>query len=121
MTHKEELMVNCFMLPSAFVYIVTNKTKTTLYVGVTTDLPTRLWEHKTKQSPTSFTARYNVYYPIYIEGFELLTEAIKREKYIKGKTRKWKETLINSVNPQWEDLTSQVTSNSFTGLENRSS
>jgi putative endonuclease len=77
-------------------------------VGVTTNLYTRLWEHRTKRYPKSFTARYNVHKLVYCEGFELITHAIEREKYIKGKVRKWKEDLINTVNPDWKDLTEQV-------------
>jgi putative endonuclease len=96
------------MLPSAFVYILTNKTKTTLYVGVTTDLRTRLWEHRTMQSPGSFTARYKISILVYYEGFELITDAIKREKFMKGKSRKWKEDRIKSMNPDWRDLTEEV-------------
>jgi putative endonuclease len=96
------------MTPAAFVYILTNKTKTTLYVGVTTNLPTRLWEHRTKRHPNSFTARYKISYLVYYEGFELITEAIKREKYIKGKSRAWREQLINSTNPEWVDLTESL-------------
>jgi putative endonuclease len=89
----------------AWIYIIANTRRTTLYVGVTTDLPTRLWEHRTKQYPKSFTARYNVFVLIYYEGFEQVADAIRREKVIKRKTRKWKETLINTINPEWKDLT----------------
>ena len=93
---------------TAWVYVLCNNHNTTLYVGSTTDLPTRLWEHRTKQNPQCFTARYNIYKPIYYEPFELLEDATAREKYIKGKNRKWKEALINSVNPDWKDLTEEV-------------
>jgi putative endonuclease len=96
------------MRPSAYVYILTNKTKTTLYIGVTTDLPTRLWEHRNKQSGSSFTARYNLFILVYYEGFTWLTHAIKREKYIKGKTREWKEELIYTKNPVWRDLADDI-------------
>jgi putative endonuclease len=96
------------MRASAYIYILTNKTKTTLYVGVTTDLPTRLWEHREKRTPTSFTARYNISMLVYYEGFSWITNAIKREKYIKGQTRKWKEELIRSKNPVWRDLTDDI-------------
>lgn len=96
------------MRPSAYVYILTNKTRTTLYVGVTNDLPTRLWEHREKQSPSSFTARYNLTILVYYEGYTWIGNAIKREKYIKGKTRNWKEELIRSKNPVWRDLTDDV-------------
>jgi putative endonuclease len=79
------------MLYTGWVYIITNKLDTTLYTGVTNDLPTRLWEHRTKQNPSCFSARYNLYKLIYYESFELIADAIHREKHIKGKTRIWKE------------------------------
>jgi putative endonuclease len=75
-----------------------------LYVGVTTNLATRLWEHTTKQNPTSFTARYNIGKLIYYEGFISVVDAIAREKFIKGKSRKWREVLIGKMNPEWNDL-----------------
>ena len=92
------------MLPSAWVYIVTNKNHFVLYTGVTTDLSSRLYEHSTGQSRKSFTFRYNVSKLVYYEGFETVKEAVRREKYIKGKSRAWKEGLINSKNPEWRDL-----------------
>ena len=92
------------MMHSAWVYMLTNSRHTVVYVGVTNHLATRLWEHKTKQNPTSFTARYNVHKLIYYEGFDSIVEAIAREKFIKGKTRKWKEELIQKMNPEWGDL-----------------
>jgi putative endonuclease len=92
------------MLPSAWIYILTNKHNTTLYVGVTNNLPARLWEHRTKQNPKCFTARYNLYKLVYYEEFELIADAVERERYIKGKTRQWKEDLINTINPEWKDL-----------------
>ena len=92
------------MPPIAWVYILTNDNNTTLYVGMTNDLSTRLWEHKTKQNPTSFTARYNISKLIYYEGFDSNDEAFEREKFIKGKTRKWKEKLIGLKNIDWKDL-----------------
>ena len=73
------------MNPFAWVYILTNKHNTTLYVGVTNNLPTRLWEHRTKQDPKCFTTRYNLYKLVYYEGFDSIEEAIRREKYIKRK------------------------------------
>ena len=92
------------MLPSAFVYILTNKHHTTLYVGVTTNLSVRLWEHQTKQDPRSFTARYNVTKLIYYESFNSIDAAIRREKYLKKKKRCWKEELIETVNPLWDEV-----------------
>jgi putative endonuclease len=95
-------------VPSAWIYIITNAHYTTLYVGVTNDLLTRLWEHRTKQNRASFSSKYNLSILIFYEGFETIVDAIAREKYIKGKTRKWKEALINTTNPDWRDLTLEV-------------
>ncbi|HEX6890485.1 MAG TPA: GIY-YIG nuclease family protein [Chryseolinea sp.] len=92
------------MIPFAWVYLMANKNNTTLYVGVSTNLNRRLWEHKTKVNPTSFTARYNVDKLVYFEGFDQISKAIQREKFIKGKSREWKEALIKKVNPNWNDL-----------------
>lgn len=92
------------MRASAWVYILTNKNHTTLYVGMTNNLEARVWEHKIKYDPKSFTAHYNIDRLIYYEGFDSIVAAIAREKYIKGKTRKWKEELIARVNPEWIEL-----------------
>ncbi|MBX2901856.1 MAG: GIY-YIG nuclease family protein [Cyclobacteriaceae bacterium] len=96
------------MLPAAYVYILTNKHHTVLYVGMTTDLRTRLWEHQQKINPGSFSTRYNVNLPIYYQGFDSVETAREKELYVKGKTRKWKEDLINSVNPYWNDLSDEI-------------
>ena len=95
------------MLNSGWVYILTNENNTTLYVGVTTDLATRLWEHRTKQNASSFSAKYNLFKLVYFQGFSTIVEAIKMEKYIKGKTRQWKIALITNFNPTWKDLTTE--------------
>jgi len=84
--------------------MLTNTYNTTLYTGVTSELETRVWKHKTKQYPKSFTAQYNLWKLVYFEGFKTMREAIAREKYIKGKTRKWKDELINKMNPDWNEL-----------------
>ncbi len=94
----------------AWVYILTNAHHTVLYVGLTNDLATRLWEHRTKRNPKSFTAKYNVYKLVYYEGFQRIEKAIRKEKFIKGKTRTWKEELIIRMNPEWKDLTEIVES-----------
>src|SRR5258705_5876999 len=96
------------MLPAAYVYILTNKHHSVLYVGKTVDLRTRLWEHQTKVKPSSFTARYNVYKPVYYEGLDSAEAALERERFIKGKSRKWKEELIAKMNPEWNDLTETI-------------
>jgi putative endonuclease len=108
-TLKESLLPLSSNMGSSFrIYILTNKHNTTLYVGVTNNLPARLWEHRTKRNPKCFTARYNIFKLIYFESFDSIEDAIKREKYIKGKKRQWKEDLIKTMNPEWKDLTNEV-------------
>jgi len=63
-----------------------------------------------KRSPASYIARHDLSVLVYYERFGMLTNAIKREKYIKGKSRKWKEELIRTKNPIWRDLTDDVCS-----------
>jgi len=96
------------MVKGGSVYILTNKNKTTLYVGVTSDLIARIQEHQNKVYPKSFTSKYNLSVLIYMEHLPSIQEAIQREKHIKGKTRAWKEILINTVNPEWHDLAPEV-------------
>jgi putative endonuclease len=86
------------------IYIMTNKLKTTLYVGVTSDLPIRIQQHKDHFFPGSFSDRYNLEYCVYYETFATIEEAIEREKQIKRYRRDKKIALINSVNPEWKDL-----------------
>jgi putative endonuclease len=89
-----------------YVYIMTNKNNTVLYTGVTSDLKVRVREHKEKRYPGSFTGRYNIGKLVYFERFTSIAEAIKREKQIKGGSRKKKVELINLMNPEWADITS---------------
>ena len=79
-------------------YMVTNKINTVIYVGVTSVLRARIWEHKTKAYPKSFTARYNCNKIVWFECFPTIMEAIDREKQLKGGSRKQKENLINLMN-----------------------
>ena len=81
-----------------------NKRNGTLYVGMTSFLKRRVYEHKTKLHPDSFTAKYSVDKLGYYEIFERVTDAIAREKQIKGSSRANKLALIESMNPNWEDL-----------------
>ena len=90
------------------VYIMTNERNTTLYVGVASDLYSRVVSHRTKEHPKSFTARYNLTKLVFYELFHSIEEAIVREKKIKGGSRKSKEKLINSMNPEWKDLFDEV-------------
>ena len=89
-------------------YILTNKNHTTLYTGVTSDITSRIIEHKEKHYPKSFSARYNLNILLYMEHYPTIEEAIEREKKIKAKTRKNKEILINRTNPEWKDLSNKV-------------
>jgi putative endonuclease len=86
------------------VYIVTNAHHTTLYIGVTSDLYSRIVEHREKVFPKSFTSRYNLTKLVYYETFHSIEEAIAREKQLKGGSGKIKEKLINEFNPEWKDL-----------------
>jgi putative endonuclease len=90
------------------VYIMTNENNTVLYTGVTSDLKDRVNKHKIKKRPGSFTARYNLCKLVYYEQLDTIGEAIKREKQIKGGSRKKKIDLINSMNPAWNDLSELV-------------
>jgi putative endonuclease len=90
------------------VYITCNINNTTLYVGVTSNLPARISQHREKFYPKSFTARYNCTKLVYYKWFDTIIDAIAEEKRIKGGSRKKKEILINSMNPEWKDLYEQV-------------
>ncbi len=90
------------------VYILTNKNKTTLYVGVTSNLKKRIFEHKLHTNLKSFTHKYNLVLLIYYEGFHNIEDAISREKQIKAGSRKKKDALINSQNPDWNDLYQEI-------------
>ena len=91
------------MVKGGYTYILTNKNKSVLYCGVTSDLARRMWEHKNKITP-GFTKRYNVYQLIYYEFHASIEEAIYREKMIKKKARKGKIKLIEQQNPDWNNL-----------------
>ena len=86
-----------------YVYILTNKTNTTLYIGMTNDLKRRLYEHKNKLIP-GFTEKYNVNKLVYYEKTTDVKSAIQREKNIKKWNRDWKLELIKKTNPNFNDL-----------------
>ncbi|MEP3390479.1 MAG: GIY-YIG nuclease family protein [Reichenbachiella sp.] len=92
------------MIKGGAVYIMTNKHHTVFYTGVTSDLNSRVFEHQTKLYPNSFTAKYNINKLVYYEGFHSIEEAIDREKQVKKYRREKKIALIESINPQWNDL-----------------
>jgi len=88
-----------------YLYILTNKLRTVLYVGFTNNIEERVPEHYRQQgNPKSFTGRYNCNIPVYLEGQEFALPGIAREKQVKKWSRKKKEGLINSMNPLWENL-----------------
>jgi len=91
-----------------YTYILTNKNKTVLYVGVTSKLRTRITDHKEKKFAKSFTAKYNVNLLVYYEGFHSIEDAIDREKQLKSGSRAKKEELVNRMNPGWLDLYDQL-------------
>lgn len=85
------------------IYIMANKRNGTLYTGVTSDLPRRVYEHKHEVVP-GFTSRYGCNLLVYYEQCDSMVSAIEREKQIKGGSRKKKLALIESLNPTWQDL-----------------
>ena len=87
---------------SYYIYIITNKSNT-LYIGLTNNLRKRLWEHKNKLVE-GFSKKYNLDTLIYFEEHQNISQAIVREKQIKGWLRKKKIKLIKTINPNFEDL-----------------
>lgn len=86
-----------------YVYIMTNAHNTTLYVGVTSDLEKRVYEHKNKLI-RGFASKYNIDKLVHYEETDDVESAIAREKQLKGGSRKQKVNLIESKNPDWRDL-----------------
>ena len=89
------------------VYILASKRNGTLYVGVTSDLVQRVWQHRNDVG-AGFTQRYAVHRLVYFELHEEMIEAIAREKQVKKWNRSWKLRLIEEGNPNWEDLWGQI-------------
>ena len=89
------------------VYILASRRYGTLYVGVTSDLGKRIWEHK-NDFVEGFTKKYGVHDLVYYELHADMTQAIQREKRIKKWNRAWKIALIEKENPAWSDLWSQI-------------
>jgi putative endonuclease len=91
----------------SYVYILTNDFGNVMYVGSTDDLKTRLYQHKTRLIP-GFTEKYLVSKLVYFEEHLDEISALMREKQIKGKTRAKKDKIVESMNPEWNDLSSKV-------------
>jgi len=90
-------------MSSHYVYITASQRNGTLYIGVTTDLKKRIWEHKTKHIE-GFTSRYNVNQLVYYQVFDDYWQDALCEKRMKKWNRDWKIELIEKENPQWNDL-----------------
>ncbi len=97
-----------------YVYILTNKRKTTLYVGVTNNISRRLDEHR-KGINNGFSKRYKTHYLVYYETFSNIIEAIDREKKIKKWRREKKDALIATMNPGWRSLEPRGGSGKWSG------
>ena len=86
-----------------YVYILASKTHGVLYIGVTSNLPRRIWEHR-EDLVEGFTRRYGVKRLVYTEAYDRIEDAIAREKAMKKWNRLWKLDLIDRANPDWQDL-----------------
>ena len=87
-----------------YVYILATNDNGTIYIGVTNNLPRRIYEHRNHLDKTSFTSRYHITKLVYYECTGDIHGAIEREKQIKGWNRQRKNKLIESINPNWNDL-----------------
>ncbi len=96
------------MAKGGSVYMMCNLTNTTIYTGVTSDLVSRVLEHKNKVNPNSFASTYNCIKLVYYCFYETIEAAIEEEKRIKGGNRKQKELLIAKMNPEWIDLWEEI-------------
>jgi putative endonuclease len=85
------------------VYILASQRNGTLYIGVTSDLPGRIYEHREGLLP-GFTRRYGAKHLVWYENHSRIEDAIQREKNLKRWLRKWKLELIEASNPEWQDL-----------------
>jgi len=91
------------MEKGGYVYILTTRKNTALYIGVTSNLQKRIWEHKNGLI-TGHSKKYSINKLIYTEEFATIEEAIHREKCLKRWKRAWKTELIEKVNPAWEEM-----------------
>ena len=87
-----------------YVYILASATNYALYIGVTSNLLRRVYEHKTHADPNGFTSQYHITKLVYFEHTTDVKAALEREKQLKGWRRSKKNALIESVNPEWKDL-----------------
>ena len=100
------------MSRSPAVYILSNIKKGTLYVGVTSDLLQRIWQHR-QNLVEGFTKKYGTHLLVYFEQHERMDDAILREKQLKKWNRAWKVRLIEAANPDWRDLYPEIAGAGF--------
>ena len=100
-TRNQEIKIQA-MGKSYWIHILASQKNGTLYIGITSDLIKRIWQHKENYS--KFTKKYDVHRLVYFEKHESSEAAIRKEKLLKFWKRKWKLTLIERFNPNWEDL-----------------
>ena len=92
-------------MKTGYVYILASEKNGTLYIGVTSDLIKRIYQHKEHEAgDKSFTTKYNVNKLVYFEQYDNIYDALNREKRLKRYERKWKIELIEKDNPSWRDL-----------------
>ena len=97
------------MKSGGYVYILSSGPMGTLYIGSTTDLVGRIWQHKNKIIP-GFTSKYNINNLVYYEWHDSIKEMVLRERQLKKWQRNWKYRLIIQKNPDWNDLYPDVLS-----------
>ena len=102
-----ELIENVLMQKRPCIYIMTNQPRGTMYIGVTSNLVQRVWQHR-NHAVEGFTSKYQLTKLAYYERHEDMYEAIRREKSLKNWKRVWKIELIEKTNPNWVDLFSQI-------------
>ena len=95
------------MSKKGYIYFMTNQHNTVLYIGVTKDLTQRVAEHKAKINHKGFTYKYNCEKLVYFET-STIEQAIRREKQLKNWKREWKNSLVNKVNAEWNDLSKDI-------------
>ncbi len=89
-----------------YVYVMQSSSRRALYIGITSDLEKRIWQHKMGMIQ-GFTAQYNAHRLVYFERFSTVQRAIAREKQLKGWTRAKKNRLVQTANPEWKDLSAE--------------
>jgi len=105
---KQSILYLSAMERGGVIYILSSLNNNTLYVGVTSNLVQRIYQHRNKVFPSSFTSRYNCIKLVYYATFSRIEDAIAEEKKIKAGSRQKKELLINSLNPKWKDLWDEI-------------